>query len=73
MSIKDKIENRRKELQDEKEAIHEEKNMATAKGTLSIAYDANKLIKDNITKKDFTIFLNTNNAIKNLISENTIF
>ena len=33
----------------------------------------NKLIKDNITKKDFTIFLNTNNAIKNLISENTIF
>ena len=33
----------------------------------------NKLIKDNITKKDFTIFLNTNNTIKNLISENTIF
>ena len=33
----------------------------------------NKLIKDNITKKDFTIFLNTNNAIKNLISENTMF
>ena len=33
----------------------------------------NKLIKDNITKKDFTIFLNTNNDIKNLISENTMF
>ena len=33
----------------------------------------NRLIKNNITKKDLTVFLKTTNTIKNLISENTVF
>lgn len=33
----------------------------------------NRLIKNNITKKDLTVFLKITNTIKNLISENTVF
>ena len=33
----------------------------------------NRLIENNISKKDLTVFLKTTNKIKNLISENTIF
>ena len=33
----------------------------------------NKLIENNISKKDLTVFLKTTNKIKNLISENNIF
>ena len=33
----------------------------------------NRIIKENITKKDLTVFLKTTNTIKNLISENTVF
>ena len=33
----------------------------------------NRLIEDNISKKDLTVFLKTTNKIKNLISENNIF
>ena len=33
----------------------------------------NRLIENNISKKDLTVFLKTTNKIKNLISENNIF
>jgi len=33
----------------------------------------NRLIEDNISKKDLTVFLKTTNKIKNLISENIVF